>query len=91
MNAFTREEICIRALAKFGVNAQEKMVIGEFGELLTLFGRQEQGRATREDWLTEIADCTLMLKQLAIIHGITPHEIEQKIDAQCERLLRKLD
>ena len=64
------------------------MLIGEFGELLTLFGRRAQGRDTPEDWISEIADCMIMLEQMAIMHGYV--KVQEKLDYKIQRLQNRL-
>jgi len=76
------------ALAHYGQEAVEQIVIGEIGELLTLFGRRQQGRDTPDDWLDETADLILMGYQLAAIHGFEKVEkvIDQKLDTIRDRI-----
>lgn len=52
-----------------GYRLQESVAIGEIGELLSLFGREAQGRATEEEWVDEISDCLIMITQLMIMRG----------------------
>ena len=76
------------ALKTWGDYEQYQMLIGELGELLTLFGRRVQGRDTPEEWVTEIADCMIMLEQMAIMHGYV--KVQEKLDYKIQRLQSRL-
>ena len=75
------DEVCKQATVVWGVPAQEAVAVGEIGELLTLFGKRQQKRTLAADWVDEIADCIIMLHQLAGIHGLAAVEarIAEKI------------
>ena len=74
----------------YGKENQLQMVVGEIGELLTLFGKEAQGRASKEDWTEEIADVEIMLEQLKIIKGINTTETKRfKIERTLERFKRE--
>lgn len=64
------------AIAKWGVGAQKNMAYEEIGELLTALARDDRGRATAEDIITELADVTIMCEQLATILGYDLYELE---------------
>jgi hypothetical protein len=63
-------DVAHRARLAWTDSVQEHVAIGEFGELLALFGKQAQGRATEAQWIDEIADGFIMLTQLATMHGL---------------------
>jgi NTP pyrophosphatase (non-canonical NTP hydrolase) len=63
------DNICLSATQCWGRVAQEAVAVGEIGELLALFGKQAQGRATPEQWTDELADVIIMAHQLAVLHG----------------------
>lgn len=79
------DAILQRALSHWGEDVQHQMVIGEIGELLTLYGKKVQGRATRDDWVDEIADVTIMIRQLQLMMG------EMDVDASIKRKMDKLN
>ena len=72
------------AIAKWGVGAQKNMAYEEIGELLTALARDDRGRATAEDIITELADVTIMCEQLATVLGYDLYELE------LERILLRL-
>ena len=64
------------AITKWGVGAQKNMAYEEIGELLTALARDDRGRATAEDIITELADVTIMCEQLATVLGYDLYELE---------------
>lgn len=69
------------AITKWGVGAQKNMAYEEIGELLTALARDDRGRVTTEELLTELADVTIMCEQMAYILGFEDYEkeIERKL------------
>ncbi|MFA6132624.1 MAG: hypothetical protein WC869_01255 [Phycisphaerae bacterium] len=80
--------VCEKATRIWGHQAQEAMLVGEIGELLTMFGRRAQRRDTQEQWIDEIADVTMMIHQLAIMHG--KEAVEARIAVKLEKLKLRL-
>lgn len=76
------------ALRAWGRDSQVDMAIGECGEFVTLCGRQRQGRATEEDWISEIADVFVMMAQMREIFG--REKVDAMIDFKIDRLKQKL-
>ena len=72
------------AIAKWGVGAQKNMAYEEIGELLTALARDDRGRVTTEELLTELADVTIMCEQMAYILGF--EDYEKEIDRKLIRL-----
>lgn len=77
------DRLCLydAAIAKWGVGAQKNMAYEEIGELLTALARDDRGRVTTEELLTELADVTIMCEQMAYILGFEDYEkeIERKL------------
>lgn len=78
-----------QAIELFGPESQQLMTIGEIGEFLQLYGRMTQGRATRQEWISEIADVTIMMRQMALLNGI--EEVNAMIAHKVERLQQRID
>jgi hypothetical protein len=76
------------AIVTYGQQEQEMMAVGEIGEFLTVFGRRAQGRLTVEEMIDEIADVTIMMRQMAHINGL--RAVEDRIRFKVERLAGKL-
>ena len=72
------------AITRWGIGAQKNMAYEEIGELLTALARDDRGRTTTEDLLTELADVTIMCEQLAFILGFD--EYEKELDRKLIRL-----
>lgn len=83
-----QHDVLQSAIRMWGENAQEAMLVGEVGELLTMFGRRSQGRDTPEDWVSEIADVIIMLEQLAKMRGYA--EVKVEVDRKMSRLEDKI-
>lgn len=73
-----------KAQKHWGSYAQKQMLIGEIGELLTLFGRSAQGRDTKQQWVEETADVFIMLFQLA--NTIGTEEVSECIEHKVNRV-----
>ena len=79
----------ILAVHHYGAEHQKKKAIEEMGELITAISREQDGRATTEQVITEIADVQIMMRQLALIYGIDA--VAKEIDRKQRRLLRRID
>lgn len=79
----------ILAVHHYGAEHQKKKAIEEMGELITAISREQDGRATLEQVITEIADVQIMMRQLALIYGIDA--VAKEIDRKQRRLLRRID
>ena len=81
--------IPVLAVHHYGAEHQKKKAIEEMGELITAISREQDGRATTEQVITEIADVQIMMRQLALIYGIDA--VANEIDRKQRRLLRRID
>lgn len=79
----------VLAVHHYGAEHQKKKAIEEMGELITAISREQDGRATTEQVITEIADVQIMMRQLALIYGIDA--VANEIDRKQRRLLRRMD
>jgi len=76
-----------KIIEHYGKENQLKMIVGEIGELLALFGKESQGRASKDDWVEEIADVEIMLEQLKLIKGIDTSKTKRfKIERTLKRI-----
>ena len=78
-----------RALETWGVNAQFKMLVEEVGELFSAIGKFDRRRVGEDDVITEIADASIMIEQMATLFGYDRFEAEK--DRKLQRLKEKLD
>lgn len=79
----------VLAVRHYGAEHQKKKAIEEMGELITAISREQDGRATPEQVITEIADVHLMVRQLMIIYGLDA--CMKEYDRKQRRLLRRMD
>lgn len=77
------------AVQHYGPEHQKRKAVEEMGELITALSREQDGRATPEQVITEIADVHLMVRQLMVIYGIEPCLAEY--EKKQRRLLRRMD
>lgn len=80
--------ICTAATETWGERAQTDVAIGEIGEFLANIGRRAQGRANMTELVDEVADVSVMMRQMAIIYG--KDDVEERIAFKFGRLLGKL-
>lgn len=77
------------AVEFYGEEHQKKKAIEEMGELITALSREQDGRATPEQVITEIADVIVMMRQLSIIYGRDAVELEAA--RKQRRLLKRIN
>ncbi len=82
------DSIFKQALEEYGYDTQCAVTIGEIGEFLQLFGKEVQGRVTEDEWIDEIADVMVMLRQMALIHGA--EAVEQRFHEKVMRLKHRI-
>lgn len=58
-----------RALNRFGISAQQWMLVEEVGELLDAIAKLKRNRCTKADVITELADVHIMVEQMALFYG----------------------
>lgn len=84
-----RIELYQKALSKWGEEAQINMVYEEIGELLTALSRFKRGRANHNDIMTELADVSIMVEQIATLMNYEDFETEK--DYKLTRLKQRLE
>ena len=77
--------ICAGAVKHFGKEKQKMKFVEEVGELLVEIGRDSFDRSHKRLIAEEIADVTIMLRQLQIIFDCR-REVQECIDWKAERL-----
>lgn len=71
-------------LSKWGIINQVFMVMEECGELLNVLAKAKRGRASKEEIITELADVSIMVEQMAFYYGEKDFLVEK------ERKLQRL-
>lgn len=83
--------ICTEALEKFGIMPQVLMVVEECGELLSALSKYDRGRVGVTEVITELADVSIMVEQMAVHFGYKDFvkERERKLERLKQRLKQK--
>ncbi len=76
------------AIDIFGIDAQKKMAIEECAELINAIVKEYRGRTSEDDVITELADVSIMVEQLAIFYGYEKFLDERK--NKMERLNKRI-
>jgi NTP pyrophosphatase (non-canonical NTP hydrolase) len=76
------------ALDNWGIEAQVAMVMEETGEMLSALAKARRGRVTKDEIITELADVSIMMEQMAVYFGLDEfrEEKERKLLRLKERL-----
>lgn len=83
-----KKKIYNRALNQWGLVNQVFMVVEECGELLNVLAKAKRGRVTQEEIITELADVSIMVEQMAFFYGEKDFIAEK--ERKLERLKKKL-
>ena len=78
-----------RAFNLWGADAQVKMLNEEIGELLAAMGKFDRRRVGVHDVITELADVSIMVEQMADLFGY--EEFEKEKDYKLTRLEERLN
>ena len=83
-----QDEVLEQAILEFGDTAQKARAIEECAELINVLCKERRKRVNTQDIITEIADVTIMMRQLSKMYGEFPVEveIERKINRLRERI-----
>lgn len=73
------------ALDRYGIEAQEMMLFEECGELINALAKLHRKRANHLDLITELADVSIMIDQMALYYG------EDLFEKERERKLLRLN
>ena len=73
------------AIQRYGTTAQIHMAIEEMAELTNALMKDMRGRVTADDIITEVADVTIMMRQLSLMLG------DDKVSAEIERKVNRLE
>lgn len=84
-----RIKLYIRAIRNWGKQAQVDMAFEECGELIAALAKDRRGRVTAEEIITELADVSIMVEQVAVMLGYQ-NFMEEK-ENKLERLRERLD
>lgn len=78
-----------KALSIWGEDAQTTMLFEECGELMSAIGKIKRGRVGKEEVITELADVSIMVEQMALMLGYD--EFLKEKQRKIERLEQRLN
>jgi NTP pyrophosphatase (non-canonical NTP hydrolase) len=79
-----------KAIETYGKDMQLNVAIEEFSELIKEICKNKRGSNNRKAIIEEMADCYIMLEQLAIILEIPNHAISEVASNKIGRLEKRL-
>ena len=79
-----------RAIEAYGKDMQLTVAVEELSELIKEICKNKRGVDNTDHITEEVADCYIMLKQIAIIFGIKHCDISAVVDEKLARLERRL-
>ena len=82
-------ELFAAVLAAWGIENQVFMVMEETGEMLNALAKANRGRVTKEEVITELADASIMMEQMAVHFGYEDFKAEK--GRKLKRLSERLD
>ena len=89
MNEEEKVELFKEVLEAWGIGNQVFMVMEETGEMLNALAKANRGRVTKEDVITELADVSIMMEQMAVHFGYEEFKAEK--ERKLNRLKERLD
>lgn len=84
-----KNQLFEEVLTKWGIINQVFMVMEECGELLNVLAKAKRGRASKEEIITELADVSIMVEQMAFFYGEKDFLIEK--ERKLQRLKERLN
>lgn len=84
------DKICFDAVARFGMENQKWVAVGEIGELLDAVADYRRGRCGKDHVAEELADVAVVLRQM-IIGFQCVDEFEEAFKFKMERLRQNLE
>lgn len=79
-----------KAIQTYGKDMQLTVAVEEFSELIKEICKNKRGADNRKNIIEEMADCYIMLEQLAIIFDIPNHALTEVSSQKIERLEKRL-
>ena len=80
-----------KAIETYGKDMQLTVAVEELSELIKEICKNKRGADNRKNIIEEMADCFIMLEQLAIIFDIPNHAINEVASQKISRLEKRLD
>lgn len=82
-------ELYRQVMSTYGIDAQKWMLVEECGELLNAISKFQRGRSMKDEVITELADVSIMVEQMALLFGWK--EFENEKGRKLNRLQQRLE
>ena len=79
-----------RAVETYGKDMQLTVAVEELSELIKEICKNKRGADNIKNIIEELADCYIMMEQIAIIFDISNHAINEWVDKKITRLENRL-
>lgn len=84
-----KNQLYTDVLSAWGIGNQVFMVMEESGEMLNALAKANRGRITKEEVITELADVSIMMEQMAVYFGYDEFKAEK--ERKLKRLKERLE
>lgn len=86
-------EAAMAILKHYGASKQELQAVQELAELTVLLTKrpEQRGDEYRDNLIDEIADATIMIEQVKMMHGIEQAEVSARISYKLHRQLKRIE
>lgn len=83
---------CVKIAEHYGLNTQEFQSISELMELGEVLTRRpgQRDNTWKGKLLDEMADVTIMIRQLRLLYDISDYDFSKKIDEKLDRQLERM-
>ena len=85
-------EAAMAILKHYGASKQELPAVQELAELTVLLTKrpEQRGEEYRENLIDEIADATIMIEQIKMMHGIENRDVSARISYKLYRQMCRI-
>ena len=86
-------EAAMAILKHYGANKQELQAVQDLSELIILLTKRpdQRGDTYRENLIDEIADATIMIEQVKMMHGIDNKDVSARISYKLYRQMCRIE
>ena len=86
-------EAVMEILKHYGAGKQELQTVQELSELIVLLTKRpdQRGEEYRENLIDEIADATIMIEQVKMMHGIDNKDVSARISYKLYRQMCRIE
>ena len=86
-------EAAMEILKHYGAGKQELQAVQELAELTVLLTKrpEQRGEEYRENLIDEIADATIMIEQVKMMHGIDNKDVSARISYKLYRQMCRIE